>query len=181
MNQKYIVNLKEFQSTPPARGATSTKTSTMRRRSISIHAPREGGDLRLSSHNSHLLNNFNPRPPRGGRPADSGTCGCAHDNFNPRPPRGGRRGSREKREGAKHFNPRPPRGGRLQFLSGGFNFLYFNPRPPRGGRLDPLPPVNHHGYSHPGPPRGGRQIVWLTPGWIRNFNPRPPRGGRLFS
>ena len=34
---------------------------------ISIHAPREGGDLALHGMTSLLLN-FNPRPPRGGRP-----------------------------------------------------------------------------------------------------------------
>ena len=36
-----------FQSTPPARGATSTTCSSLRRTDISIHAPREGGDLAL--------------------------------------------------------------------------------------------------------------------------------------
>ena len=35
-----------FQSTPPARGATWDKQETERKRSISIHAPREGGDAR---------------------------------------------------------------------------------------------------------------------------------------
>ena len=33
---------------------------------ISIHAPREGGDVH-SNHIGDLLLNFNPRPPRGGR------------------------------------------------------------------------------------------------------------------
>ena len=38
----------EFQSTPPARGATRTGYSSDRWDSISIHAPREGGDAGLS-------------------------------------------------------------------------------------------------------------------------------------
>ena len=33
-----------FQSTPPARGATQTKTKLKGVLDISIHAPREGGD-----------------------------------------------------------------------------------------------------------------------------------------
>ena len=55
-----------FQSTPPARGATSSAFSGWCSNDISIHAPREGGDLRsLQISNKQL--NFNPRPPRGGR------------------------------------------------------------------------------------------------------------------
>ncbi len=33
-----------FQSTPPARGATAAETIMEQQNSISIHAPREGGD-----------------------------------------------------------------------------------------------------------------------------------------
>ena len=56
---------------------------------ISIHALREEGD-RLASSSALGVSNFNPRPPRGGRP-----CDCVAHNrhrlyFNPRPPRGGR-------------------------------------------------------------------------------------------
>ena len=56
----------EFQSTPPARGATHPKRISGLCQAISIHAPREGGDCghcdRLAGHQY-----FNPRPPRGGR------------------------------------------------------------------------------------------------------------------
>ena len=34
----------EFQSTPPARGATKDMLEQFRQITISIHAPREGGD-----------------------------------------------------------------------------------------------------------------------------------------
>ena len=37
-------NTVQFQSTPPARGATLPKPPSVRCRAISIHAPREGGD-----------------------------------------------------------------------------------------------------------------------------------------
>ena len=39
------VTFAEFQSTPPARGATSAGGISQRRPDISIHAPREGGDF----------------------------------------------------------------------------------------------------------------------------------------
>ena len=85
----------EFQSTPPARGATCLSFSACSGLSlISIHAPREGGDVKIGQDRSiisiisihapreggdctHLAErsviwNFNPRPPRGGRPAPRG-------------------------------------------------------------------------------------------------------------
>ena len=56
-----------FQSTPPARGATSYVAdigTTIA--NISIHAPREGGDPGELARTGNS-NYFNPRPPRGGR------------------------------------------------------------------------------------------------------------------
>ena len=77
-----------FQSTPPARGATRPQSGRRCSFPISIHAPREGGDVALAGHRLEH-GDFNPRPPRGGRPVKQ--CGYTpHTNFNPRPPRGGR-------------------------------------------------------------------------------------------
>ena len=56
-----------FQSTPPARGATTSKRSSSGLMPISIHAPREGGDLCVYRNLAPLTPDFNPRPPRGGR------------------------------------------------------------------------------------------------------------------
>ena len=56
-----------FQSTPPARGATEADSHKRRKGDISIHAPREGGDCPQRHQVSHH-HDFNPRPPRGGRP-----------------------------------------------------------------------------------------------------------------
>ena len=55
---------------------------------ISIHAPREGGDLQNRNTDGSMFD-FNPRPPRGGRrqPAEADLYSAY---FNPRPPRGGR-------------------------------------------------------------------------------------------
>ena len=84
------------------------------------------------------LEDFYPRPPRGGRPSTPPPwSSVAH--FYPRPPRGGRpalpgdllvlffisiHALREEGDGgtpgarlcAAHFYPRPPRGGRLPFM-----------------------------------------------------------------
>ena len=88
LNKKPTIAL--FQSTPPARGATkkahyhvlwryisihapreggdASARAEARRECISIHAPREGGDTpKLSPTDLGVY--FNPRPPRGGRPA----------------------------------------------------------------------------------------------------------------
>ena len=56
----------EFQSTPPARGATPYMQSGQFAKNISIHAPREGGDARRVLEEPPSIY-FNPRPPRGGR------------------------------------------------------------------------------------------------------------------
>ena len=56
-----------FQSTPPARGATTPMEVVNLYFDISIHAPREGGDLIVNTITKDCLTNFNPRPPRGGR------------------------------------------------------------------------------------------------------------------
>ena len=98
-----------FQSTPPARGATSGPGPRCRRPS-----------------------DFNPRPPRGGRrwPAPD-SPGSRY--FNPRPPRGGRRGCRATESRHRHFNPRPPRGGRRQKRRDDVNALRFQSTPPARG------------------------------------------------
>ena len=83
----------EFQSTPPARGATvryyenkgynafisihapreggdAGASIFCSRTAISIHAPREGGDQKFHRPHPNQVH-FNPRPPRGGRPRQS--------------------------------------------------------------------------------------------------------------
>ena len=57
---------KKFQSTPPARGATTSSGHVSINFCISIHAPRKGSDRtsQTSRTNHHY---FNPRPPQGER------------------------------------------------------------------------------------------------------------------
>ena len=57
-----------FQSTHPARGATQIVGSSFQRSTISIHAPREGCDKGYEI-GRFVYWDFNPRTPRGVRPA----------------------------------------------------------------------------------------------------------------
>ena len=145
-----------FQSTPPARGATTPTRCWSASSSISIHAPREGGDIEVGA-GGLLRGNISIHAPREGGDSSRAKARTGADDFNPRPPRGGRPARRGTWATGGHFNPRPPRGGRLvgelrvrvecaisihapreggDFLFSAFvvEQKHFNPRPPRGGR-----------------------------------------------
>ena len=101
----------QFLSTPSARRATSSGLQAVSAHEISIHALREEGD-RSAGCRSTADYHFYPRPPRGGRPANSSGVMSSSlflstpsarratrawpfdmvvlDDFYPRPPRGGR-------------------------------------------------------------------------------------------
>ena len=100
----------EFQSTPPARGATC----------------RGAGAVRRTSH-------FNPRPPRGGRRVSASILKPLLFNFNPRPPRGGRRRRIFQFRRNPYFNPRPPRGGRPIRTVCSCRVIRFQSTPPARG------------------------------------------------
>ena len=126
-----------FQSTLPARGATSLRPYFNFFVWISIHAPREGSDGRRRRRCTRFRH-FNPRSPRGERP---GLFRC----FAPMPAisiHAPREGSDVNQPSSsqpnRDFNPRSPRGER-----------------PAGGLCDP--PVD--GFQSTLPARGA------TPGW----------------
>ena len=187
-----------FQSAPPARGATPRPAQRPRARTVSIRAPRTGGDRR-NTRPPTRSGSFNPRPPHGGRherqqqPGVSGAC------FNPRPPHGGRqprrtsdarpnwrfqsappaRGATPRRprraDADDRFNPRPPHGGRpavlALFQSSHGGRIPVSIRAPRtGGDLQ-------HRCFNPRPPPGGDARPARSD-HVHGFNPRPPHGGR---
>ena len=101
---------------------------------ISIHAPREGGDVVYAVWGSGFCH-FNPRPPRGGRRCGKREAFSISYDFNPRPPRGGRHGQNHAKKKQREISIHAPREGgdkSRNFLS--ISKVYFNPRPPRGGR-----------------------------------------------
>ena len=99
---------------------------------ISIHAPREGGDIREYNRRSHE-SHFNPRPPRGGR-LKSRLMKQKTKQFQSTPPaRGATIPLPLKPERLINFNPRPPRGGRLPLLICRLPLILFQSTPPARG------------------------------------------------
>ena len=191
-----------FLSTPSARRATGDVDRVEATIDISIHALREeGDDLPCSRYLE--IQDFYPRPPRGGRLCNNVQC---FNRFQFLSTPSARRATRPRFliiTTHRYFYPRPPRGGRPAHPTTWVSLLtYFYPRPPRGGRPTTLPSLSGSCNFYPRPPRGGRPGCQLdlfcgvrflsTPsarratrtrptrassGW--NFYPRPPRGGRL--
>ena len=105
-----IFRQQTFQSTPPARGATGVKLERLQTRSISIHAPREGGDDTLAkSYVTYAVISIHA-PREGG------------DVLPPVPFRK-----------ILYFNPRPPRGGRLDNEIGSLQLMRISIHAPREG------------------------------------------------
>ena len=172
--------------------------------SISIHAPREGGDIAPNNSSLKPNGNFNPRPPRGGRRLLHGLRPHMV-NFNPRPPRGGRPSHVGHPRRHLHFNPRPPRGGRHNVNKlAGFNTQFQSTPPARGAtqrciavivqrpEFQSTPPARGATVriaflvfcaliSIHAPREGGDYIPLKSSGGQFHFNPRPPRGGRLLA
>ncbi len=122
---------------------------------VSIHAPRVGGDLRVSRQPLHA------------------------ESFNPRPPRGGRHYRSYISNSMVRFNPRPPRGGRL--LACRIRHVYndVSIHAPRVGGDVPFPSSRQSEWFQSTPPAWGATLLplpALSP--LKRFNPRPPRGGR---
>ncbi len=80
----------KFQSTPSAWRETSATSLITSPYFISIHSLRVEGDEPCSQSAAHFID-FNPLPPRGGRPMTRALICGSIKYFNPLPPRGGRR------------------------------------------------------------------------------------------
>ena len=126
------------------------------------------------------MQNFYPRPPRGGRHVTIRTSKSTND-FYPRPPRGGRRSSNYIYViSLRNFYPRPPRGGRQANIGNAS----------RGMRIS-IHALREEGDSARSTPSTLRTVFLSTPSArratalpagvpasVRHFYPRPPRGGR---
>ena len=110
-NQLQFAEHREFQSTPPARGATAHRGAGDGPTAISIHAPREGGDV--AGHGATLAVEISIHAPREGGD-DARLTQIPRRVISIHAPR----------EGGDNCVWRAP-----------WQIWYFNPRPPRGGRL----------------------------------------------
>ena len=145
-----------FQSTPPARGATTAVQEDFRRLEISIHAPREGGDgLRILRRSGHA--GISIHAPREGGDAIGMIVWDASVIFQSTP---------------------PARGATIAFVRDVLTPRDFNPRPPRGGRLPPGSSSNFLSIISIHAPREGgdcgRHIC--SAGWCL-FQSTPPARG----
>ena len=129
---------------------------------ISIHAPREGGDSYILPY-CIFSTVFQSTPPARGAtrrvikssrgciisihaPREGGDQGMpcrplSLPDFNPRPPRGGRHTTTHCVVCQEDFNPRPPRGGRLLRHLTGHSVCEFQSTPPARGATSYRPPV----------------------------------------
>ena len=122
---------------------------------ISIHAPREGGDAKHWTFDE-AMKVFQSTPPARGATLPGMRPGQQNDISIHAPREGGDICFAKCLYGTNgHFNPRPPRGG----------------RPSGSGAYD-------RGCLQSTPPRGGRHDRSLLRTNKNDFNPRPPRGGR---
>ena len=129
----FTAELERFLSTPSARRATYQRPAVDGFPGISIHALREEGD-RPRPRSAHLLRNFYPRPPRGGRRCWAWESTPAWRFLSTPSARRATHHARGREAGHQDFYPRPPRGGRPKPTRRPRSPSYFYPRPPRGGR-----------------------------------------------
>ena len=120
-----------FQSTLPARGATSVGLFALPRNCVSIHAPRAGSDLLISSIVG-VESSFNPRSPRGERHEAKHEY-RVNGVVSIHAPRAGSDMPRGLRwTGWPCFNPRSPRGERRRLKLDGQEVWFQSTLPARG-------------------------------------------------
>ncbi len=169
----------QFQSTPPARGATRRKSRHPRRLAVSIHAPREGSDRGTTS---PLLeaNLFQSTPPaRGATHSHSRIFSASAVSIHA--PREGSDAYLYGDNGGDSygFNPRPPRGERLMAHFTTTPQRLFQSTPPARGATTPAGDNSASRMFQSTPPaRGATCARRSRRGFFRGFNPRPPRGER---
>ena len=145
---------------------------------ISIHALREEGDRKPLTERSEV-NDFYPRPPRGGRPLSCMTFFWPFD-FYPRPPRGGRRFFCYSYDCACQFLSTPSARRATSFSSAAFMRSKFLSTPSARRATRPLHCAGRAGrISIHALREEGDYIIFQQQASLINFYPRPPRGGRL--
>ena len=158
---------RRFQSTLPARGATSNRCYSVRAFLISIHAPRTGSDQR--GNHGACVERISIHAPRTGSDPCTLHQRRRSRNFNPRSPHGERL-RREVPHSARknHFNPRSPHGERPRF----FKCFVSRPRfqstlPARGATIVQLDVLfSNFDHFNPRSPHGERPSLWKS--WLRS-------------
>ena len=146
-----------FQSTPPARRATSGRYGSDAGVSVSIHAPRAEGDAKPTP--APVPANWFQSTPPARRATPSFVFAREPAGFQSTPP------------------ARRATGGRAFGLS--LSLGEFQSTPPRGGRPGPRGMCRRRAHVSIHAPRAEGDSRWTAPARCPgSFNPRPPRGGR---
>ena len=122
---------KEFQSTLPARGATSMSAYIFKQTMISIHAPRTGSDDRRG-HKHHRQRHFNPRSPHGERRRSLCRTGWSRTFQSTLPARGATPAGRQPGKEQKFQSTLPARGATRRHGGDGEQVPFQSTLPARG-------------------------------------------------
>ena len=169
-----------FQSTLPARGATTAQRANHCRFSISIHAPRTGSDTSTGKRSTISLN-FNPRSPHGERRYLRAHGGCAR-NFNPRSPHGERLPTLETIWKRRTFQSTLPARGATRASMANLDLKAFQSTLPARGATAQGYQINPATiFQSTLPARGATRRCSPGADTSDDFNPRSPHGERLGS
>ena len=192
-----------FQSTLPARGATTARQHPDSRMAISIHAPRTGSDNSIRTENIQTALHFNPRSPHGERRGCPTVCCDRKKHFNPRSPHGERlsffdftrvalyisiHAPRTGSDGNSYcqipeyanFNPRSPHGERhCESCNQPCLTTFQSTLPARGATFAVPKNVRRSKFQSTLPARGATCIAEWRITHVAHFNPRSPHGERL--
>ena len=146
---------------------------------ISIHAPREGGDQ--TAKDADAATDISIHAPREGGDPKISKPTANSGKFQSTPPARGATfvyGCSAYFSG--HFNPRPPRGGRPGWITGTASGLGISIHAPReGGDFCCFCSDFQIDSFQSTPPARGATLIGCIIGQLSSyFNPRPPRGGR---
>ena len=145
---------------------------------ISIHAPREGGDSSANRCRSCWIH-FNPRPPRGGRRENANYIQGNSEISIHAPREGGDEGTPLSPSIYERFQSTPPaRGATLKPWERMFLIKISIHAPREGGDVVDDAPAMPPQISIHAPREGGDLVLSKVVKRHCHFNPRPPRGGR---
>ena len=169
---------RKFQSTLPARGATRRFPSLRTRRGISIHAPRTGSDLALRV--LQILHElFQSTLPARGATKEKNQFAATYSISIHAPRTGSDVAQQFSIYFKNHFNPRSPHGERLRPSVRRIPACHFNPRSPHGERLKPYSAnAKRIQFQSTLPARGATAGTRTQTGISLDFNPRSPHGER---